>query len=170
MGQHWNVIPNGVIKAYEALGYLVKKCAPGPMKHYFTVSRTVQKDKDRGDIIELLRRKQPDNESDMGYILKEILKKWWEKNSKWLERGFENGRTNKTRETKGLDLYIFTDGVWQDLPGPLSLCGVDRVVNNTSAKLRENNRAADTIRFHFIHFGNDARGSARMRALLDVDK
>jgi hypothetical protein len=52
------------------------------MKHYFTVSRTVQKDKDRGDIIELLRRKQPDNESDMGYILKEIIKKWWEKNSK----------------------------------------------------------------------------------------
>jgi hypothetical protein len=177
MDQHWNAVPSGVIKVFEALGYIVKSCGPGPMKIYFTVSRSVSKYKDRGDIIEILKRKQPNSESDMESSLQKIVDKWWERNRKWLERGFDNGdsrnmfqrsRTNELRKNRGLDLYIFTDGVWSSPAGPFGLCGVDTVVNDTSAKLRKENRPANTIYFHFIHFGQDPCGSARMQMLLDV--
>jgi hypothetical protein len=177
MGQHWSVAPNGVIKVFEALGYIVKPCSPGPMRAYFTASRSVTESNNRGKIVEILGRKQPDGKSDLGYALGKIVDSWWKANCKWLEREFDNGdsrklfrrsRTDDIRKNRGLDLYILTDGIWSSPTGSSGLCGVDIVVNDTSAKLRKNSRAANTVYFHFIHFGQDPLGSAHMEVLLNV--
>jgi hypothetical protein len=67
----------------------------------------------------------------------------------------------------GLDLYIFTPGVWQEVPGSSKLCGVGLEIESLIDDMVNCNIECRTISIRFIRFGNDPVGHERLTALVE---
>lgn len=172
MANHW-VTFNGVTITFKTLGYLVKTCSPNGLEAYFGVWRKKKQTKKRKDIIEMLRKAEPTSQCNMRYCLEQILEHWWSQNRQWLETKFEKKtimgllRPDKAQRKRGLNVYVFTDGLWNESSGLGGFCGVDAVVKKYYDKMIDHNVDSRTVGIEFIRFGNDPVGSARVQGLAD---
>jgi hypothetical protein len=146
---------DGVVKTFEALGYLVKGCTPYKMRAVLAASNQFLENKHRTPIIKKLGNPNLDEQCNMSYWLRNILNKWIAK----------KGLSEKSERT-GLNLYIFTAGLWLEVPGSSKLCGVDEVIENLFQEMRKHNVKPSMISIRFIRFDNDPVGSRRLEALV----
>ena len=159
----------GVKQTFKALAYLVKRCTPHKMEAFLSCSKIWKGSKDRTSILALLDKANLAEECNMSYWIKHALDKWKAK-SRVFEEGVNrrsNWLTPKNAKEPGLDLYIFTAGIWQEIPGSSLLCGVDEAIRSLLDDMRKKNVPARTIRIRFIRFDNIAVGVERLDKLME---
>jgi hypothetical protein len=172
MGPWWSTA-DGVINAFDALGYLVKRYAFGKMKMVIMDSKqtTLVTGKDRRNFREALERRRTLWQCNLRRDFKSTMVKWWDQNESWVKNyGSTSGWKHKLRaicsgpyQARGLDTYILTDGNWED--DNLPDFDIDKVITRLFTDLRTHNVPRDTVRIHFIQFGNDPQGSANLQAV-----
>ncbi|KAF1948009.1 kinase-like protein [Clathrospora elynae] len=157
MKQHWK----SVKRVFEALAYLVKGMDQDGIDLCFTNNCSEDgRDKDRKRLIKNLDRVRPGGQCQMGIALSKILPKCYpdhaEKRASWYARAADN--------KPGVNIYIFTDGVWSN--GPDHLCGVQEHIKLLVDKLVEKGRLQH-VGIEFIRFGDDGVGKQRLSDLDD---
>lgn len=180
MNQYWSS-NNGVIRTFDALGYLVKDCALGEMQMFILDSRVgvLKQSKNRHDLRESLQRKTLEGDCSLPKHFPSIMQTWWDQNKAWVKDykpfkpTFKNRLKQKLHGTKqgtivkGLDAYILTDGNWQTSIGP-SARGIDNAIADLSRKLNNYGLPSNSVRIHFIHFGHDLRHPDMIRGLANL--
>lgn len=154
MGHYW-VGLDGVIETFKALGYLVKRCSPHKLGAVFATSERSLENKHRTPILKTLKDSNFTQQCNMSYCLSKILDI-----PKFKKRLVD-------KKTTGLNLYIFTAGLWLEVPGSSKFCGVDDTIMELFNEMSKNNVDSSTISIRFIRFGNDPVGSKRLDQLID---
>lgn len=162
MLKHWKT----VIKVFEVLAYLTKRSDPDKMEIYFTNSNQYAKSKNREELLQVLRQVPVTGECNMKNRLDRVLGAWlaeFEKSDGSSIIRSIVARITCRKPKLGANIYIFTDGVWQDKPQPL--CKVEETVKSIVQKLNKKGMAADYVGIQFIQFGSDETGTRRLRTL-----
>ncbi|KAF2115661.1 hypothetical protein BDV96DRAFT_645853 [Lophiotrema nucula] len=165
MTDHWQ----DVISTFKAIGYIAKAADPDKMEAFFTNSHTTKRSKDREDFVQMLTSATPGGTCSMHSSISKILTTWWNENKWCFETEPEKKRRSlssmfSTRNKKeGLNLYVFTNGVWQPKPEPL--CGVDEVIKGIVDKMIASESLTERIGIQFISFGNNPTGIRRLKML-----
>jgi hypothetical protein len=167
MGCHWDA-QDGVMETFKVLGYLIKESTNKRLRAYFGVDQSFAEGKDRSALIDKLRSVPLRRQSNMMSRIMCRCDTWWTRNRPWLESVPQRKRFfgKKSKESGGLDLYVFTDGAWEDHQPPKPFGGIDEVIQDYNNRMVTHNVDPGTIRICFIRFGNHAVGSKRLRDMI----
>ena len=161
--------PGGVKQTFEALGYMVKRCTPHKMEAYLTCAKASKESRNRSDILTLLDKPKLADECNMSYWIRRAIEKWKTK-SRVFDEGANKGShwlSPKHGREPGMDLYISTAGIWQEVPGSSHLCGVDKIIRDLIDDMVYKNVPARTIRIRFIRFDKIQVGVERLEKLIE---
>lgn len=171
MSEHWNNVKDVI----QALGYLVKESDRDTMDLYFTNSSEEAHCEDTSTLMSTLDRVTPgSNKCDMKRALGMILEKHHpenmkeqEKNTKKQEKKWKpfssKKKKRKKKEKRGVNIYVLTDGVWQERPPPL--CGVEKPIKIMVEKLTAHGWLESHVGIEFISFGSHPTGIKRLKRL-----
>ncbi|OAL05629.1 hypothetical protein IQ06DRAFT_332072 [Phaeosphaeriaceae sp. SRC1lsM3a] len=180
MGRCW-CTSDGVVRVFDALGYLVKDYALGKMKMFILDSKqsVLEVGKDRRIFREALLKRLPEGQGNLPRDFKQILENWWDQNESWVKsdkflkpdwrykiKKMLAG-ANQESIVRGLDAYILTDGNWQTSDGP-SAGGIDKAIKRLFKKLDSYGAPPSTVRIHFIHFSHDPRDPEVIKGLANL--
>lgn len=157
MDPHWSSVQALTTLLFE----IVKGYDPDGVDFYFTASsdkkyklRTKQKVQDK------LAKEKPKTslchmENRLGFILQDYQKRLYRAHTSIFYRALY------TRKLRPLNVYIMTDGQWQDGSDP------DGAIKSLVEKIKETGKLKSQVGLQFISFGNDAESIKRMERLDD---
>lgn len=160
MRKHWEK----VIRVFEVLAYFAKQADPDNMELYFTHSKERVQRKHRKELIRIIKKADTKGRCNMKNRLARVLEKWIEE--------FEKSKNKRRiipamfsfhKPKDGVNIYVFTDGVWLDGPSPV--CGVDEPIKETVDKLIAKGFSTDHVGIQFIRFGKHDKGIKRLLQL-----
>lgn len=156
-----------VVEAFEALAYIAKSANPGRMEMCFTNSMKHKRSKNLNKLKRLLEKSAPSSTSARCHIarrLSRVFDVWWkEYNEPEHSRLGLPFKLIPHKEKEGVNIYIFTNGVWQPGPGPL--CGLEKTIKAIIDKLDKKGVEAYHVGIQFVCFGNDPEGIKRLKIL-----
>lgn len=164
MKKHWK----DAKRLVKALGYLVKESGRDGMDLYFTNSSEEAHCGDTSTLMSTLNSVTPGSyKCDMKRALGMVLEKYYPENMKIQEEKwspFLDSRKKKTKnEKRGVNIYVLTDGVWQERPQPF--CGVENPIKTMVEKLEAHYSLGYHVGIEFISFGSDPVGIQRLKQL-----
>ncbi|CAI6340153.1 unnamed protein product [Periconia digitata] len=158
MDTHWN----NVLDTFGALAYLVKSKDPDGIEIRYTSNPTYyDRNKDRKPLFQKLSRSTRGGNCDIGLTLGRVLKELGPDGSKNLLSRLGLHKSNYKPKKWGVNIYIFTDGIWQDGDG-----WVDRIVQ-AMKRLEDQGMEKGQLGIQFIQFGDNAEGTRRLKILDD---
>ena len=141
MQPHWE----SVEEIFRIMSCMVEDCDPDGVELYFTSSLDKNwRSKNHHDLVAEVSRRRPRGDTNMNTSLSIILAKYWEQPKK---KFFQ-----KAPERRGLNLYIFTAGVW--LPN----CDVVTPIQNMVEELNKSRLPQNMVGIQFVSFGKDPHG------------
>lgn len=142
---------------FGLLAYMVKRADPDGIELYFTISDIEKRSKNTTNLTKILERHRPNGTSNIRLRLNSILQAYKAKLNHDTKHNLPSVFKGSTpKAVRSLNLYIFTDGVWQPdcQAADLIRLLVDEVINHKLPK--------EQIGIQFISFGNDPLGIARL--------
>lgn len=165
MKEHW---PD-VKRVFKALAYLVKKSDLDGMDLSFTNSPDEGHSEKTSTLLKSLDEIVPSGQCDMkmalGMILERlhpVLERYHSENLREQERKQKKFSKKKKKKKRGVTIYVFTDGVWQDRP---DLCGVEEPIKTIVDKLNSEGMMKCHVGIQFIRFGTHTLGGSRLKRL-----
>ncbi|KAF2687076.1 kinase-like protein [Lentithecium fluviatile CBS 122367] len=157
MKSHWKEST----RTFETLAYLVKTKDPDGMEIRFTSDPSLKHHhKDRKPLIRYLNKTTPSGVWDIGCTLGEILREYnWAFSDE--QKGLSSLWRKKRKQKWGVNIYVFTNGVWAEGQNWLS-----DVVDSIKTLLKKGVQPRQ-IGIQFIQFGEDLEGTERLRILDD---
>lgn len=146
MREHWHA----VIRLFSIVAWLIKSRDKDGLDLYFTQTDQRFHDKHTSRLAEAIQKRMNTSNkgiSDMSIRLEQILDK------------YAMDLRSRKEGTRGLNLYIFTDGIWT--PGCDVVHGISKIVQI----LQDLRISEKKIGLQFISFGKDKNGLARMDLL-----
>ena len=168
MRDHWD----DVVPLLDTLAYIVKETDQNGIDLFFTMSHVhyTNRKKTR-KLVHVAEKQRPlktkkgtEHLSDIHWRLSSILEKY-QKRLKEEDQSNLNSSRNRPwhahdpSDVRGLNLYIFTDGIWQ--PGADAVSPIKSLVET----LEKYKKPKDQVGIQFIHFGNDREGTERLSYL-----
>ncbi|KAI3328771.1 hypothetical protein F4824DRAFT_391140 [Ustulina deusta] len=169
MAEHWS----NVKRTGDALTYILKNIDPDGFEIHMTNSGESLKRKNRNGLFEGFgyfhqHRPGPDlgtcaMETVLSNILGAVVKKALAPSPLY-------GRF-KSRQVRGVSVYVFTNGVWEgrrsrdESSGEAG--GVENAIKTAVKRLQEANQMRTFLSIQFIRFGDDPEGRRRMQWLDD---
>ena len=155
MRAHWT----DVINVFDLLAYMVKRADPDGIDLYFTMYDDHHKSKHTSPLLQILKKRSQDGNSNIRRQLGNILRDYEERLERTSSRGFRWNRVRPSRQPRQRTLYVFTDGVWQPS------CDVTRIIKDVVDSLEKHNVYREQFGIQFIRFGNDPVGINRLNHL-----
>jgi len=144
-----------VNELFGLLAYMVKEKDHDGIELHTTISNKRERSKDTSPLSKSLLRKTYDGTSNIRLALSKILGPYEAK-----LRGTWHSKPRKQPQVvKGLNIYIFTDGVWQPDSDPTEL------IRDIVEILKEHRIYREHFGIQFIHFGNNQEGIDRLNRL-----
>lgn len=157
MKDHWD----SVTRVVEDLAWLVNQSDDDGIEIDFTNSpdRPQKWDRRRNRDRMSMRKNHCQGRCDIKSLASNI-QLWYERSHKNLRRVPNDIPHHKQK--KGLQVYVLTDGEWQDKPGVGELDSVMDIVRKYQYMMAANEHS---LGIQFIRFGNSERGIERVRHL-----
>jgi hypothetical protein len=145
------------------LAYLVKRKDPDGIEVHFTSNPSNKcRNKDRKPLLAHLNTIIPSGQWNIGCTLGQILSDYdWTFPPERKGLLTWRGKTRKKMKKWGVNIYVFTDGVWEEGDGWLA-----DIVESIN-KLLDGGVEPRRIGIQFIQFGNDQEGTQRLKLLDD---
>lgn len=150
MNEHW---PD-VLDLFSNMAYMVKGFGRDGIELHFSRSLDHYREKHTTPLLAKLRDRKPSGFSDIKPRLNSIL---WDYQKKINSKPFL-GMRHLSKPVRPLNLYIFTDGAWQDD------VNVERPIRNL-VEVEKLKLPGDQVGIQFIRFGNDMNGKRRLEFL-----
>ena len=140
---------------FELLAYMVKEKDRDGIELYTTISNKREKSKDVSPLSKCLLSKTFEGNSNIRLELGNILRQYEAR-----LKGTEQSKLwRRTKTAKALNLYIFTDGVWQPESDPAEM------ISDLMPILKHYKVYNEQFGIQFIRFGNDQDGKNRLERL-----
>ena len=140
---------------FDLLAYMVKEKDPDGIELHFTISNKTLSSRNVSPLSKSLLSKPFEGDSNIRLELGNILQDYEAR-----LKGTETTRLwSRSKKTKDLNLYIFTDGVWQPESDPTEL------ISDIVSTLKEHRVYSERFGIQFIRFGNNQNGIDRLNRL-----
>jgi hypothetical protein len=144
---------------FYVLAYLLKDSDPDGMDLLYTLSPEKQKSKKPDRLREHLRTVSCGGRTDISLRLSAILREYAENLQVQAKPQRIFGISRKKKQTRPMNLYIFTDAVWQPH------CDAAKPVKTLIRKLDELGFPEYQVGIQFIQFGQNQEGINRLEHL-----
>lgn len=161
---HWH----DVVNTFKALSYLVKTADPNGIIELILTSNAGKRKSSRrnetNSLLEILKKQGPSRgpcnmEDSLRTVLGQV-KDMIPPTPRKLPR-LHPGKS----QVKGVNVYIFTDGVWEG--GRDVKCGVEEPIQDLTTFMKQNGKGRTSAALQFVQFGDDELAEKRLKYLDD---
>ena len=143
----------------DLLAYMVKRADPNRVDLCFAGSAVKHGEmKMTTSLLEIFDQKRPNGKQDMSARLSSIVSEY-QKDLAKINAPKSLFAKLRSKETRPLSVYVFTDAVWQPV------CHVSPVIKSLVSTLTQNNLHKQQVGIQFIRFGNQRIGIERLEDL-----
>lgn len=153
MNQHWKQVR----EVFEALSYIVKQVDPDGFDLWFTggSNKPMENCQKSTAALQAVESRRGKGATDINVKLTQIFDAYIDD----LQKPRHRLLSRVSKPIKPLNLYVLTDGVWEEHCDPSSLVG------NFVRQLDDLRKVKGSVGIQFISFGQDPVGLKRMRDL-----
>lgn len=155
MERHWEKLRTLV----GILAYMTKDADPDGLELYFTISPRKLKSKKATHFVDQLAITRPHGLSDISMRLSSILQEYQQKLAFQTQPKTRWTLSTKQKYVRPLNVYVLTDGVWQDLSD------ASPPIRSLVQKLVELQLGKHQVGITFIRFGDSDVGGQRLEKL-----